>query len=33
MTAADYYVVSGLIALVISGGSLMVMRFLDNRRR
>jgi hypothetical protein len=33
MTAADYYVVSGLIALAISGGSWLVMRFLDNRRR
>ena len=33
MTAADYYVVAGLIALVISGGSWVVMHFLDNRRR
>ncbi len=33
MTAANYYVVSGLIALAISGGSWLVMRFLDSRRR
>jgi hypothetical protein len=33
MTAADYHVVSGLIALVISGGSWVVMHFLENRRR
>jgi hypothetical protein len=33
MTAADYYVVSGLVALVLSGGSWLVMRFLDSRRR
>jgi hypothetical protein len=33
MSAADYYVVSGLIALVVSSGSLLVMCFIDNRRR
>jgi hypothetical protein len=33
MTVAEYYVVSGLIALVISGGSWLVMQFLDSRRR
>ena len=33
MTGADYYVVSGLIALVISGGSWLVMHCLDSRRR